>query len=1176
MSTPSIAPASASASSALSPLISGGFVNAFGGRYYRIAHSDRMPPFFMNVVSSSDLWMFAASTGSLSAGRIDAERALFPYQTVDRIYDSAGQIGPYTALRVHDADTIVDWEPFAAHTARLHPVERHLYKSLEGDRVWYEESHLTLGLVFRYGWASSEAHGWVRTAELVNTSGRSVSLRLIDGLRNLHVPGVSTRLQAQFSNLADAYKAAELEPASTLGVYALASGIVDQAIPMESLRATAVWSHGLAGADILLSDAQLGAFHRDEAVSTEARRRGLRGHYLLHAARTLAPGETLGWMIVADTNLTQADVAARLASLRADSAAFAAAVRAGADESTRRLRALVGAADGIQTGGDEIATAHHFANVLFNLMRGGVFIAGHQVDGADFADFVRTRNRPVATRHAAFLAGLPELLPHDDLMARIAALGDADLERLGWELLPLTFSRRHGDPSRPWNKFSIRLRDGSGRRLLNHEGNWRDIFQNWEALCTSHPAFIESVVAKFLNASTADGFNPYRITRAGIEWEKPEPEDPWASIGYWGDHQVVYLLRLLEWSARFHPGRLSGWLRRELFAYADVPYRISGYDEMRANPRSTIRFDRHHDELIERRVSELGTDGRLLPASDGAVLHVNLVEKLLVLVLARLTHFIPGGGIWMNTQRPEWNDANNALVGYGVSVVTTGHLRRLLTFMRDALATALGDSPVPVSSAVARLLADVVAALRLPALASAHTDSFARRTVVDALATAGSDYRASLYAEGPGSTVQVAPAAICTLLDRALSAVDATLRANRRADGLFHSYNLLAFSEPASLEIQHLAPMLEGQVSILGAGLLTPTEAEALLGSLRRSPLHRADQHSYLLYPDRELPGFLARNLVPAALVAANPLLTGLLAAGDTRLVLRDAAGDHRFHPDLVNSGPLEARLSELASEPRWAALAAAHADDVRAIYERVFNHRAFTGRSGGMFGFEGLGCIYWHMVSKLLLSAQENLLAARAANDPAAPALAARYFDVRNGLGPAKSPAVFGAFPTDPYSHTPGHSGAQQPGMTGQVKEEILTRLGELGVQVTDGCLAFEPTDLPETEFTREPAVFAAFGADGREFSLPLPAHSLGFTVCGTPVVYTRGARPFLRIQLADGTVRTATSRRLDAASSAAVFARDGSVKVIEVTLGADSSGSASPLPFAPAGANTLLATTA
>ena len=40
----------------------------------------------------------------------------------------------------------------------------------------------------------------------------------------------------------------------------------------------------------------------------------------------------------------------------------------------------------------------------------------------------------------------------------------------------------------------------------------------------------------------------------------------------------------------------------------------------------------------------------------------------------------------MNTQRPEWNDANNALVGNGVSMVTLYYLRRFLKFFEGILA----------------------------------------------------------------------------------------------------------------------------------------------------------------------------------------------------------------------------------------------------------------------------------------------------------------------------------------------------------------------------------------------------------------------------------------------------------------------------------------------------------
>ena len=66
----------------------------------------------------------------------------------------------------------------------------------------------------------------------------------------------------------------------------------------------------------------------------------------------------------------------------------------------------------------------------------------------------------------------------------------------------------------------------------------------------------------------------------------------------------------------------------------------------------------------------MGADGRLLLRPDGSVYHVNLAEKLLVPLLSKLSNLVPDGGIWMNTQRPEWNDANNALVGQGLSMVT--------------------------------------------------------------------------------------------------------------------------------------------------------------------------------------------------------------------------------------------------------------------------------------------------------------------------------------------------------------------------------------------------------------------------------------------------------------------------------------------------------------------------
>jgi cellobiose phosphorylase len=50
---------------------------------------------------------------------------------------------------------------------------------------------------------------------------------------------------------------------------------------------------------------------------------------------------------------------------------------------------------------------------------------------------------------------------------------------------------------------------------------------------------------------------------------------------------------------------------------------------------------------------------------------------------------------------------------------------------------------------------------------------------------------------------------------------------------------------------------------------------------------------------------------------------------------------------------------------------------------------------------------------------------------------------------------------------------GAQQPGMTGQVKEDILSRMGEFGVAVKDGKITFSSGFFNKTEYLKTPAVF-------------------------------------------------------------------------------------------------------
>jgi len=114
---------------------------------------------------------------------------------------------------------------------------------------------------------------------------------------------------------------------------------------------------------------------------------------------------------------------------------------------------------------------------------------------------------------------------------------------------------------------------------------------------------------------------------------------------------------------------------------------------------------------------------------------------------------------------------------------------------------------------------------------------------------------------------------------------------------------------------------------------------------------------------------------------------------------------------------------------------------------------------------------------------------------------------------------------------------------MTGQVKEEILTRFGELGVSVADGKIVFRPTLLREAEFFNQPTVWQ---------ELQLPADSLAFTLAATPIVYTRGARASICVKTNNG-VRHLEGDTLDAAGSRAILQRSGDVQAVFVTIAAD-----------------------
>ena len=1118
--------------------------------FYKIQNINAMPPFFMSIVSNSNHWMFISSNGALTAGRKNSDIALFPYYTDDKITESIEHTGSKTILLVEKEKKTYLWEPFSNNHAGVYAIQRNLYKNAYGNKIIFEEINQDLGLTFSFEWNSSNKFGFVRRSRLKNNNSETIKVDLIDGLQNILPYGVGEDLQKQSSNLVDAYKKTELNAATGMGIYSLSAIIVDRAEPSEALKANIVWSTGLKGAKRLLSSTQLEQFRQGLEVVEETDIRAKRGAYLLAAQIELTTGGEEKWNIIADVNKSITAMVGLEEKIL--DPAIDDLIDQDINAGTQELLQLVGAADGLQLSQDKRGNDRHFANTMFNIMRGGIFDNNYTIEKLDFLPYIKKANKAIYQAKIDQLNALDETFTVEKLIELGSSDNNADFSRLCYEYLPLKFSRRHGDPSRPWNKFSINTKNEiDGSKILDYQGNWRDIFQNWEALAHAYPQFIQGMIHKFLNATTFDGYNPYRVTKDGFDWETIEPNNPWAYIGYWGDHQIIYLLKFLEFIENHYPGKLNEFYTKQCFVYANVPYRIKPYSEMIKDPKNTILYDHEAEDKIDQKRNEIGADGALLNTPDQSIYKVNFIEKILATLLAKLSNFVPEAGIWMNTQRPEWNDANNALVGNGVSMVTLYYLRRFLAFFQENINDS-SEETFAVSKEINDFFNELNQAFNdYSKQIDTDISNRERKDLMDALGNAATNYREQIYNHGfSGEKTSLKKVDLAHFIETSLLFLEDAIRKNKREDGLYHAYNLIAFENDNEVSVDYLAEMLEGQVAVLSSGYFDAKESLSVLEALRKSKLYREDQKSYILYPDKTLPLFVNRNTIPAAAIAESKLLQQLLKEGNHQILSQDIKGEYHFNGNFKNADDLKQALNRLPNQ---------HADLVQeehsiilAVFEQVFNHKAFTGRSGTFYGYEGLGSIYWHMVSKLALAGFEvvNQSMVEEEDQAVVEQLRSHYYEIVEGIGAHKSPVDYGAFPSDPYSHTPGGKGAQQPGMTGQVKEDILSRFGELGVRIHKGALHFDTSLLKETEYLEAPASFEYFNVLGEKNCLELAKDSLAYTYCQVPIVYNKNkGQASIEVSYTNGQQKTLQARGLDIETTLELFSRNNVIEKIVVS---------------------------
>lgn len=1110
-------------------------------QFYTIENYTEMPSFFMTITSNSNHWMFISSTGGLTAGRVNSESSVFPYYTDDRITENYENSGPKTIILATINGKTYQWKPFSEEGREVYNVSNSLSKNVVGNKVKFEEVNETLGISFSYMWMNSKRYGLVRKSIITNLNNPTVEINIVDGLQNILPSGVESQIQNEFSCLLNGYKRTQLDK-SGLGLFTLSATLTDLAEPSEALKANTVWQSGLTVNNYLLGNNQLKAFSKGAEITTDTDYKGERGCYFVQSKFILDKGADKEWIIVADVDKDLTDVT-ELKEFLNNTSDKVSIIESDVNTGSEALKSILNQNDGLQYTNSKMNTVHHQANVLFNIMRGGFFYNSYTISRDDFNEYIGTTNKKVHKKYSGQISKLKDQISYDEILEYILNKDDKDLSRIWYEYLPLTFSRRHGDPSRPWNKFSIQTEKEDGSAKLDYQGNWRDIFQNWEALCYSYPEYIKHTIGKFLNASTKDGYNPYRVAKDGIDWEAPEPGNPWANIGYWSDHQIIYLLKLLEMYQQHKPENLQNELNDQVFTFANVPYEIKSFENIVVDPYETIDFNFKKDEEIKAFAKELGADGKMLHNTSGDMVLTSLTEKLLIHLLAKLGNYVPEGGIWMNTQRPEWNDANNALVGKGISVVTLAYIRRYITFMIEVYSTSkldsltIGDDTAAWFSSLSKTFNSYATNLSL-----ALTDK-ERYNFVESVGLASDKFREGYYVGKEVNNVEIKIGSMLEFLDSALNCVDDTLHKNRREDNLYHSYNTLEIKS-GEMKIHYLYEMLEGQVAILTSGLLTPTEADATFNALRNSKMYREDQHSYMLYPNRELPGFTEKNIISTKKVTGNKILSQLLDSGNRDIITKDITGQYHFNGSFKNSKDVAVALAGLGINDKD--------KNIESLFEETFNHQSFTGRSGTFFAYEGLGSIYWHMVSKLLLAAGENLFWAmeRGADSEIIKSLKAHYYDVRDGIGYNKTAKVYGAFPFDPYSHTPFEKGAKQPGMTGQVKEEVITRLSEMGVYINSGEIMFKSTLIDEKELLQDEATWSVQNNSGVVLDLKLPVGSFAGTHCQTPFIIKKSNEEKIIIHFTDGANRTFEGNTLPADYSRMIFKKMNNISYLEVEL--------------------------
>jgi hypothetical protein len=297
------------------------------------------------------------------------------------------------------------------------------------------------------------------------------------------------------------------------------------------------------------------------------------------------------------------------------------------------------------------------------------------------------------------------------------------------------FSRKHGDPERDYNFFSL-----APEFYSQGNGNYRDVNQNRRNDVMFVPDSGLFNIKMFMNLLQLDGYNPLSVqgTTFTIDGRtadlliethvlsdkvrlkeilsgkftpgmismvislnqvklKITEEAFIGSIlehatqhieavygeGFWSDHWT-YNFDLIESYLNVFPERVSALLfEDETYQYYESPVYVLPRD--RKYGMASKGVIRQYGSIEEEPHSVRFEQSNWMKVSSGEIYKTNLAQKLFSLVMIKFTTLDPFGmGIEMEANKPGWNDAMNGLPGvFGSGVSETIELVRVVRFLKE-------------------------------------------------------------------------------------------------------------------------------------------------------------------------------------------------------------------------------------------------------------------------------------------------------------------------------------------------------------------------------------------------------------------------------------------------------------------------------------------------------------